>query len=364
MITEGDRMIVRHSRPTIGQDDVKAVEKVLFSGMITQGEKVSEFEKAVAVFVGKKHGVAVSSGTAALHLALRALTVGSRREVILPSYVCSSPYLAVLHAGGVPKVVDIDLSDFNICASTAKNQITSKTSAILVPHMFGTPAELDELLRLGVPVVEDCAQSLGAQFNGKNVGSFGDLSVFSFYATKMITTGEGGMVLTDDSELYEQILDLRGYDKKGLETRERASSHALGYNYKMTDFQAALGLSQLAKLQGFITRRLRIAQVYDEAFADCGVTLPRRSEHRLSVYYRYVVLVDRLLQVRKKLKKLGVICERPVFVPLHRAVRACGCKNTDRVFAHALSVPLYPGLTDEEVRFVTRTVRKVFREFQ
>jgi dTDP-4-amino-4,6-dideoxygalactose transaminase len=356
MITDGDPMIVPHSRPTIGQDDVKAVEKVLFSGMIAQGEKVSEFEKAIAIFVGKKHGVAVSSGTAALHLALRALNVGSGREVILPSYVCSSPYLAVLHAGGVPKVVDIDLSDFNICASTAKNQITSKTAAIVVPHMFGTPAELDELLRLGVPIVEDCAQSLGAQFNGKKVGSFGDLSVFSFYATKMITTGEGGMVLTDDSALYEQILDLRDYDKKGLET--------VRYNYKMTDFQAALGLSQLAKLQGFIERRLRIAQVYDEAFADCGVTLPRRSQDKLSVYYRYVVLVDRLLQVRKKLKELGVICERPVLVPLHREVDDCWCKNTDKVFAHALSVPLYPGLTDEEVRFVTRTARKVFREFQ
>lgn len=349
-------MIIPHSRPTIDQDDVKAVEKVLFSGMIAQGEKVSEFEKAIAIFVGKKHGVAVSSGTAALHLALRALIVGSGREVILPSYVCSSPYLAVLHAGGVPKVVDIDLSDFNICASTAKNQITSKTAAIVVPHMFGAPAELDELLRLGVPIVEDCAQSLGAQFNGKIVGSFGDLSVFSFYATKIITTGEGGMVLTDDSELYERVLDLRDYDKKGLET--------VRYNYKMTDFQAALGLSQLAKLQSFIERRLQIAQVYDKAFADCGVTLPWHSEDRLSVYYRYVVLVDRLLQVKKKLKELGVVCERPVFVPLHREVGDCWCRNTDRVFAHALSVPLYPSLTDEQVRFVTRAVRKVFLGFQ
>lgn len=353
---DGDWMIIPHSRPTIGQDDVKAVEKVLFSGMIAQGEKVSEFEKDIAIFVGKKHAVAVSSGTAALHLALRVLTVGSGREVILPSYVCSSPYLAILHAGGVPKVVDIDPPGFNICASAAKSQTTSKTAAIVVPHMFGTPAELDELLRLGVPIVEDCAQSLGAKLNGKIVGSFGDLSVFSFYATKMITTGEGGMVLTDDSELYEQVLDLRDYDKKSLEK--------VRYNYKMTDFQAALGLSQLARLQGFIERRLRIARVYDEAFADCGVTLPRRSADKLSVYYRYVVLVDRLLQVRKKLRELGVVCERPVFVPLHREVGDCLCRNTDRVFAHAMSIPLYPGLTDEEVRFVTRTVCKVFHKFQ
>jgi len=356
MITDGDQMIIPHSRPTISQDDVKAVEKVLSSGMIAQGEKVAEFEKAIAIFAGKKHGVAVSSGTAALHLALRALTVGSRREVILPSYVCSSPYLAVLHAAGLPKVVDVDLTDFNICASTAKNKITSKTSAIIVPHMFGNPADLDELIRLGVPVVEDCAQSLGALFKGKPVGSFGDLSAFSFYATKMITTGEGGMVLTDDSELCERVLDLRDYDKKGLE--------AVRYNYKMTDFQAALGLSQLARLQGFIERRLQIAKVYDEAFADCGVTLPQRSQDKLSVYYRYVVLVARLLQVRKKLKELGVICERPVFVPLHLETGDCLCRNADRVFAHALSIPLYPGLTDQEVRFVTRTVRKILREFQ
>ena len=349
-------MIIPHSRPMIDQGDIKAVSDVLASGMIAQGKKVKEFEDAIARFVGTKYAVAVSSGTSALHVTLLGLGVGPGDEVIMPSYVCSSPYFATMQAGAVPRIVDIDPKDSNICAATAESAISSKTKAIVVPHMFGNPVELDDLLDLGIPVIEDCAQSLGAKYQKREVGSFGAVSVFSFYATKMITTGEGGMVLTNDRDLFEKVVELRDYDKKALRPTR--------YNYKMTDFQAALGLSQFARLQGFIERRLWIAQVYDEALADCGVTLPRRSEHKLSVYYRYVVLVDKLLKVQKKLKELGVVCERPVFIPLHREVGDCRCKSTDKVFAHALSIPLYPSLTDEEVQFVSRNVRNVFREFQ
>ena len=340
-------MIIPHSKPMIDEKDVEAVAEVLASGMIAQGEKVSEFEDALAGFVGARYGVAVSSGTSALHLSLLSLGVGAGDEVIMPSYVCSSPYLATLHAGAVPRVVDIGLSDFNICAETVKKQLTSRTKAVIVPHMFGTPAELGELLELEVQLIEDCAQSLGAEYKKRRVGSFGELSIFSFYATKMITAGEGGMVLTNNKEFYSRLIDARDYDKKPLTSTM--------YNYKMTDFQAALGLSQLKKLQYFIERRRQIASRYTERFSKFNVELPRMYSHKKSVFYRYVIMVDKMERIQKSAKKKGVMCERPVFEPLHKSLPHFRCPNSDKAHDHALSIPLYPSLSEREIEHIFRT---------
>lgn len=345
-------MIIPHSRPIIDEEDIKAVSDVLASGMIAQGEKVKEFEEALAGFVGAKFGVAVSSGTAALHLALLGLGVGAGDEVIMPSYVCSSPYFATLHAGAVPKVVDIDLSDFNISPSSVRKQISSKTKAIIVPHMFGTPAELDELLEFGVPIIEDCAQSLGAEYRNRKVGSIGELSIMSFYATKMITTGEGGMVLTNNRDFYAKIGEARDYDAKPL-TRVR-------YNYKMTDFQAALGLSQVKKLSVFIERRRRIASLYGKRFLEYGVETLGVPSHKRAVFYRYIIMVDNLEDVQRCVKEKGVMCEKPVFNPLHRYLSAVSCPNSDKVYERVLSVPIYPSLSEKEVEYVFKMFDEVF----
>jgi len=340
-------MIIPHSRPTIDQEDIKGVAEVLASGKIAQGEKVKEFEDALARFVGTKYGVAVSSGTSALHLALLSLGIGARDEVIMPSYVCSSPYLATLHAGAIPKIVDINLADLNICASTVKKQLSPRTKAIIVPHMFGTPAELDELVELEIPIIEDCAQSLGAEYMGQRVGSFGELAMFSFYATKMITTGEGGIVLTNNKECYNRAIDARDYDKKPLTPTM--------YNYKMTDFQAALGLSQLKKLQYFIERRRQIASLYTERFSEYNVAIPRNYSHKKSVFYRYVIMVDKMERIQKSAKNKGVMCERPVFKPLHKSLPLFKCPNSDKAHDHALSIPLYPNLSEREIEHIFRT---------
>jgi perosamine synthetase len=345
-------MIIPHSRPSIGDDDIRAVSDVLASGMIAQGKKVKEFEDAIAGFVGRKYGVAVSSGTSALHLALLGLGVCPENEVIMPSYVCSSPYLATVHAGAVPKIVDIGLGDFNICAATAKKQISSKTKAIIVPHMFGTPVDVAELAELGFPLIEDCAQSLGAEYRGEHAGSFGDLSVFSFYATKMITTGEGGMVLTDNKEFYDRMVDYRDYDKKPLAPAR--------YNYKMTDFQAAFGLSQLKKLKHFIQRRIKLASEYSERLSLCHVELPQKCSYKKSVFYRYVVMVDKRDTVQMLAKEKGVNCENPVFKPLHKSLRISPCPNADRAEEKALSIPLYPNLTEKEVEYLLQTLESIF----
>jgi dTDP-4-amino-4,6-dideoxygalactose transaminase len=339
-------MMIPHSKPSIDQEDMKAVSKVLASGKIAQGEKVKEFEEAMAKYVGTKFGVAVSSGTSALHLALCALGVGSTDEVILPSYVCSSPYFAVLHANAIPKLADIKLSDLNISSGSARGQLSRKTRAIIVPHMFGNPAELDDLREIGIPVIEDCAQSLGAQYRGHQVGSLTELSVFSFYATKMITSGEGGMALTNNRQLYTRIMKLRDYDRKTLTP--------VKYNYKMTDLQAALGLSQLNKLPVFIRRRREIAARYSELLSAYDIDTPPTNPHKRPVFYRYVVRLRKAEQIQKIMRRNGVICEKPVSKPLHRNLEAkrFDCPNSDKAFAECLSIPIYPNLSEDEIRYV------------
>lgn len=345
-------MIISHSKPLIDTADINAVKEVLASGYISQGQRVREFETKLSKTVGVKYGVAVSSGTSALHLALTALNVGTGDEVIIPSYVCAAPYMAALNAGATPKIVDIDPSNFNISANTAKKAVTSETKAIIVPHMFGCPAELDELLELGIPIVEDCAQSLGAEYKKRRVGSFGRLCICSFYATKMITTGEGGMVLTDDHDIYNRTLEVREYDKKPLTT--------VRYNYKMSDIQAALGLTQLEKLKYFIERRREIAAIYSERFAEYNVTLPCTPSHRRSVFYRYVVLLDRLEHIQRAARKSGIMCERPVWEPLHKSLPSiANCPDSDYVHNHALSIPLYPILTPKEVEYVVERLEAI-----
>ena len=341
-------MLIPHSRPFIDQEDVSAVSDVLSSGNIAQGEKVREFECAIARFIGTKYAVACSSGTSALHLALLSLGLVSQDEIIMPSYVCSSPYLAISHAGAKPRIVDIDLLDLNICASNIKKELNIRTKAIIAPHMFGCPAELDRLVDFGIPLIEDCAQSLGAEYNKRRVGCFGDLSTFSFYATKMITTGEGGMVLTNNEEFYSKIVDYRDYDKKPLVPAR--------YNYKMTDFQAALGLSQLRKLPYFIERRRHIASVYAERFSRFPIEIPIVPSHKKSVFYRYVIRSDRMKNIQERAKKKEVMCQPPVFEPIHKNVANVECPNSDMAFEKALSIPLYPSLTDEEIEYLIQTL--------
>ena len=343
-------MLIPHSRPSLDPLDIDAVSRVLRSGQIAQGEKVKEFENELARYVGKRYGVAVSSGTSAINMALLSIDVGPRDEVIMPSYVCSASYFATVQAGALPKIVDIDLSNFNICAETVKPHIGSATEAIIVPHMFGNPAELDPLLELGLPIIEDCAQSLGSEYKSRKVGSLGTLSVFSFYATKMITTGEGGMILTDDEASYTRLLELRDYDKKALTPAK--------YNYKMTDFQAALGVSQLRKLPGFIERRNRIASIYDEALSERKIELPRTTQDSRSVFYRYVVMLENVERIQEKTRGEGINCERPVYKPLHSYLPAVECPKTVKAYDRALSIPIYPNLSQEEMAYITERLRE------
>jgi dTDP-4-amino-4,6-dideoxygalactose transaminase len=341
---------ITHSRPTLDDADARAAAAVVRSGRLAQGAHVEEFERRMASFVGVRGGVAVGSGTAALELALLALGIGRGDEVILPSYVCAAPWLAVGRVGATPRLVDIEPDTYNIDPVRARKAITRRTRAIIVPHLFGLPADLTGLQALHVPLIEDCAQTLGVMERGRPVGSVGAAAVCSFYATKLLCTGEGGMLLSRKPAILERGRVLRQYDEEPLLVPG-------AFNRKMTDLQAALGLSQLRRLRGFLRRRRAIAAMYRAALAGAGVTLPVIPRGRTHGFYRYVVRLQDtqrtvLEKVMARLERRGVQCRRPVFRPLHRYLNLKGFPESTAAHRTALSVPIYPSMTDRMARRV------------
>jgi perosamine synthetase len=334
--------VIPHSRPTVGPDDIRAVTEVMLSGQLAQGEKVRQFEEDLAAYLGRRGGVATNSGTSALHLALLALGLGAGDEVLLPSYTCVALLHAVRCVGATPRLVDIEPEGYNLCAEEARRCLTPQVKAVIIPHMFGMAADLTALASLGIPLIEDCAQALGGTYRGRRIGSVGTITICSFYATKMITTGEGGMLLSDTDVVLRRARDLRDYDgRTTLETR---------FNYKMTDMQAALGLSQLHQLPAFLERRRALASRYSTALQMLPIKLPAAKPDRAHAFYRYVVGVGDSARMARRLSRRGVQCKAPVFRPLHGYLEQKGFRYTETAMRTALSIPLYPSLAEEDVQ--------------
>jgi perosamine synthetase len=350
--------MIPHSRPSLGEAEAEAVAEVVRSGQLAAGSRVEAFEQGVARCIGVAGGVAVSSGTAALELALRALGVSATDEVLMPSYVCAAPWLAAMRVGAKIRLVDIDPVSYAIDPLEAAKLVSRRTRAIIVPHLFGLSADLTALQALGVPLIEDCAQTLGATEAGRLVGSVGAATTCSFYATKLLCAGEGGMVLSNDAALLDRVRMLREYD-------ERPTLQSAAFNYKMTELQAAIGLTQLARLPSFIGRRRAIAARYDAALRRCGVDVPEPPKGRTHVYYRYVLRLDSpritppLEVILAALDRRGISCRRPVFRALHTYLELNQFPQSDHAMATALSVPLYPSLTDDEAARVIQAVVEV-----
>ena len=342
--------MIPHSRPHVSEDDVQAVAGVVRRGWLAQGPEVEAFEREVAERIGVPAAAAVASGTAALELALRALDVGAGAEVIVPSFTCDALHHAVTRCGAQPVLADADPSTLTLSAVDAKPRVGPRTRAIIVPHAFGLASDVGSFERLGVPVVEDCAQALGARVGSRAAGSMGRLAVCSFYATKLLATGEGGMVL-GPAHLVARVRDARDYDERDdLVPRTNA---------KLTDMQAALGRSQLRRLDAFIARRRAIAAEYRRRLAalPCRPPADGGAAH---VYHRFVVRVERPVpDVLAALHARGVTARRPVFRPLHRALGLPGYAETERLWDTCVSVPCYPALTDEDVETVARALADV-----
>lgn len=325
--------------------------------MLAQGPEVERLESALADLLrpaseeeqrSRVHpGVAVSSGTAALYLALRALGVGEGEEVLLPAYVCASVLQAVRYVRAIPRFVDCDPSTFNLDPDDALAKLGKHTKAIIVAHLFGLPADLDPFLQMGPAVIEDCAQTLGADYKGGIVGSFGQATVCSFYATKLLAAGEGGMVLSPSGRLLDEVRALRDC--------EQAPQREWAFNFKMTDLQAALGRVQLGRLPELLDRRRQLAERYRRRLAGLALELPGEPPDRDHQYYRFVISIGdhRLAPLLDRCERMGLACRRPVGslpAPVQEKLEELpGCRQA---FDHACSIPLYPALSEDEVELV------------
>ncbi|MBN2280598.1 MAG: DegT/DnrJ/EryC1/StrS family aminotransferase [Candidatus Marinimicrobia bacterium] len=332
-------MIV-HNKTTYSHEEVDAAVAIIQSGMVAAGEKVTELEDRLTGILQKKYASALSSGTMALSLALKALGVRSGHEVIIPSYTCSALYHAVKFNNAHPVFADIDEETCNLSPDSVEKKLTSRTRAIIFPHMFGQPGYIQKIKQLGVPVIEDIAQSAGAKIEEHYTGYFGDIAVLSFYATKMLGAGEGGAVLTDSETLHNQIRDMRNYDEReDLQTR---------YNAKMTNITAAIALAQLNKLEEFISRRRLIYQKLSENIPQ-KINIPAINSSFFPNYYRLIIEVRNVDQFLNFGIKHGVQFRKPVFKPLHLYKNPKPLRITEDKWRKQISVPLYPKLTDNEI---------------
>ena len=337
---------IPHSKPMLGSEEIQAVSDVISSGYVAEGAVVEKFERSFADYFDIPHAVATNSGTSALHLTLLALDVGPGDEVIIPSYVCCALLNAVNYTGAAPVLADIHPDTYNLDAADVK-RINARTRAIIVPHLFGMAADLDPLLALDIPLIEDCAQAAGAEYKQRTVGTFGIAAIYSFYATKVITTGEGGMVVSSSRDIIDRIRDLKSYDQK--------EDYRTRFNYKMADIQAALGLVQLDRLDSIIRRRRDIAGQYTRFFKDLDLGLP--PDDCGHIYFRYAVgLKTNPEPWIQHLARQGIGSDRPIYLPLHRQLQLEGCPESEKAWNHSLSIPIYPSLTDPEVNRIIDAV--------
>ncbi|MGA1791019.1 MAG: DegT/DnrJ/EryC1/StrS family aminotransferase [bacterium] len=340
--------IIRHSMPTLDGLEVSALSRTLQSHYIASGEEVAIFEKEVAAYCGVTGAVACSSGTAAIHLALLGLGIGKGMEVIIPSFSCASLYQAVAYTGAIPVLADCDSKTFLMTADRVKMKITNKTRAVILPHMFGLPADVDEMKGLGLMIIEDIAQAMGATYKGEKTGGLTEVAVTSFYATKMMTTGTGGMVLSDDQEFLAKVRDLNGVDKK-----QDLNIHL---PYLMNDIQASMGRCQLKKLDHFIAKRKETASRLNDLLSSLPVETPACLPFREHIYFRYCIHMKKNIgPVMAFLNQKDIHVQRPIFSPLHllnqkRSIDKRGdFPGSEEAWERSISLPIYPNLHTEEI---------------
>jgi len=396
-------MYIPYGRQSIDDADIEAVVKVLKSDYLTTGPAVAAFEKKVADYVGAKYAVAVSNGTAALHVACLAAGIGEGDEVITTPITFAASANCVLYCGGTPVFADIDPDTYNISPEELEKKITSRTKAIIPVHYTGQPCDMDAILEIAhkhnLLVVEDGAHALGAVYKGKKIGSIADMTCFSFHPVKPVTTGEGGMIVTDNEELYRRLVLYRShgitrdkdmmqqYEEQLQQSSDPALQEAadmlrgdvidpggwyyqqleLGYNYRITDISCALGASQMDKLDRFLERRRQIAKKYDEAFADIPqIKTPWQQEGCQSGWHLYMIqtMERSRREVFDGLRQAG-IGVNVHYIPVYRhpyyqrnGYAGVHCLNAEAFYERAISLPIFPGLTGQQQDYVIEHVIK------
>ena len=357
------------ARPVIGPDEIAAVSDVLASGMLVQGERVTEFEGKFAEYCGATHAVATNNGTAALHAALLVAGIGYGDEVIVPAFSFIATATAVSMCGARPVFADVDERTFSIRPDQVAERVTHKTKAVIGVHLFGQPFDVQAIREIcevkGLKLIEDAAQAHGALYRGEKVGKLGDMGCFSFYATKNMITGEGGMVTPSrkvDAGQLRLIIN-HGQSEKYLHVR-------LGYNYRMTDIAAAIGLVQLKKLDKFNMRRRKNADYYSANISAKGLLLPAVADGVSHVYHQYVVRLTEEFPHKRdafidylKSKGIGTAVHYPI--PIHRqplyapASDPDPCPVATRLASTVLSLPVHPSLDSRELAYICETINRM-----
>lgn len=343
---------------------LKAVTEVFESGTLILGQKVRDFEQAYSDYIGVKYGVGCDNGTNAITLALKALGIGEGDEVITVSNTAIPTVSAIVTAGATPVFVDIDPETYLMDVTKVEATITPKTKAILPVHLYGQCVDMDPLLDIAkrhhLYVVEDCAQAHGAEYGGRKAGSMGDISTTSFYPTKILGAyGDGGMVNTNDETLAQRLRRLRFY---GTEKTYYATEH--GYNSRLDEIQAAILLTKLPKIEQYIHRRREIAAMYQEALAGTGLMLPKEAPYGRHAYYLYVVRHSNRDEIVKKLRENDIHVNISYPWPIHtmKAYQYLGWKigdlpETEAAAKEIFSLPMYPSLTNEEIKRTTSILK-------
>jgi perosamine synthetase len=379
--------LLPYGRQCVDEEDIQAVVAVLRSDWLTTGPKVREFEEAFAARVGAQHAVAVCNGTAALHAAVHALGIGPGDEVIVPAMTFAATANCVVYQGGTPVFADVDNGTLLIDPVQVEKKVTPRTKAIIAVDYAGQPCDYDRLRAIadhhGIKLVDDACHALGGTYKGRPVGALADLSTFSLHPVKHITTGEGGIITTNDATLAQRMKVFRNH---GITSEHRQREAAggwfyemvdLGCNYRLTDFQCALGLSQLRKLQMWIERRQTIARRYDAAFAGLKAVRPLMAGPNVShAYHLYVIMLDLdKLRVKRETVFAALRAEgigvNVHYIPVHLhpfyqkrfGTKPGLCPVAEAVYERIASLPIFPGMADGDVEDVITAVRKVVAAF-
>jgi perosamine synthetase len=353
--------------PSIGKEELKNVQEAVKSGWISsKGDFIEEFEEGFSKIIGPKYGISTSNGTTALHLALSALGISKGDSVIVPDFTFISPVNAILYNGANPVLIDSSPSYWNIDPNKIEEAIDKRTRAILVVHIYGHPADMGKIMKIAneydLRVIEDCAESHGALYKDRMTGTFGDISCFSFYGNKIITTGEGGMCLTSSQELSDRLRVLRDH---GMRPENKYWHEVIGYNYRMTNMQAAVGVAQLKKFHKILELKRKNGKLFAKLLSGIeGITVQPEMEWAKSVYWLNSILIDKKEgkpsrdEVSKKLSNSG-IDNRKFFYPAHLMppYKSYGVGNklhTSKMLSEAgLNLPSSPNLSEEEICYIT-----------
>lgn len=362
-------MFIPVYKPDLRGNELRYITKCVKSQWISSiGEYVTAFEKRFAKWCGSKYGVSTCNGTTALHLALAVLDIKKGDEVIVPALTFVATANVVKYTGAKPVFVDICEDTWCIDPEKIKKVITKKTKAIIPVHLYGHPCDMDAIMKIArkynLYVIEDAAEAHGAAYKGKKVGAIGHMGCFSFYGNKVMTTGEGGMVLTNNKKLYEK---LQFFKDHGMSKTKRYYHPVVGYNYRMTNLQAAIGCAQLEKVDGFIKRKRQVASLYNNLLKNIeGIQLPVEKENCRNVYWMYSIIVNNKFGTNRDtlIKKLlsKSIDSRPFFYPLHKLPPYRTGKYfpvAEMVSQTGINLPSFPGLTDSRIGRIVNTIKDI-----